>query len=85
MLDQFDAPVRHHDRGILSKTLSKSWGKREYTTAYFPKRLGSGTERLVLSRLIPEFSHEFDIRRYRFDSSVDDCWFAVKARNVHRA
>ena len=85
MLDDFDAPVKHHNRGILSKTLSKSWGKREYTTAYFPKRLCTGTERLVLSRRIPELSHEFDTRLYRFDSSVDDCWFAVKPRDVHRA
>ena len=64
---------------------SKPRGQRQYAAAYFPKRLCTGTERLVLSRLVPELSHEFDIRRYRFDSSIDDGWFAVKPRNVvHR-
>ena len=85
MLYEFDASVKHHNRGILSKTLSKSRRQGENTTAYFPKRLGSGTERLVLSRRIPELSHKFDIRRYRFDSFVDGGLFAVKSRNVHRA
>lgn len=85
MLDQFDAPVKHYNRCVFPKTLSKSWRQRQYTTAYFPKRLCTGTERLILSRRIPELSHEFNMRRYRFDSSIYDCWVAIKPRNVHRA
>ena len=64
------------------RCLTKTRRERQYTTAYFPKRLDTGSKRLVLSRRVPEGPVKLDRHRHWFLAFVDGSIVTKKPWNV---